>query len=128
MALKPVEEFRGDTWLRAWAVRVDDNPIDIVGASARLHLKENLDDDVPMFAVSTIPSTVGRIDLSVEAPSEKYANGRTIIAMRVEKEALETLIPKKKYYFDLEYTFADGTRRTYEQNILILKKDATRDA
>ena len=28
----------------------------------------------------------------------------------------------------LEYTFADGTRRTYEQNILILKKDATRDA
>lgn len=128
MALKPVEEFRGDTWIRAWGVRVDNQPIDIIGATARLHLKESLDDEVPVFEVSTTPSAIGAINLSIEPPSEKYINGRTIISMRVEKETMETLIPKKKYYFDIEYTFADGTRKTYEQNILIPKKDATRNA
>jgi hypothetical protein len=101
--LKPVEEFRGDTWLRTWAIQVDEKPIDIVGATVRLDIKDNINSDTFIFRITTTPSTDGVITLSIEPASVKYPDGRTIIFLRVEKEAMEQLVPKKSYFFDLEY-------------------------
>lgn len=99
----------------------DGLPIDTTGASARLHLKRRIDDSTPVLTAST---NTGEITISAEAASEKYPSGRTLIVMAVPKEQTADIEPGK-YVFDIEYTFGDGTRRTYEQNVLEVRRDAT---
>ena len=118
---RPAQIYRGDTWLRAWAVTADGAPIDTTGASARLHLKRHIDDQEPVLEAS---STTSEITFSQEAASEQYPSGRTIISMAVPKEDTAALEPGR-YVFDLEYTFGSGVRKTYEQNALEVLKDAT---
>ena len=121
MKLRPAEIFRGDTWLRAWAITADGLPLDTSGATVRVHLKKRIDDATPVLAATSMD---GEITLSTEAASEEYPAGRTLVSMAVPKEKTELLDPGK-YVFDMEYTFGDGTRRTYEQNTLEVRKDAT---
>lgn len=108
----PVKLFRGDTWTRAW--RLEDaacKPIDLTGASARLQLRAG-DGTVAMSASTadgriTITPLAGRIDLAVP-----YA---------------ATDLPVASYTFALEVTHANGVRRTYEQDVLIVLEDVTHD-
>lgn len=107
-----VRLVRGDTWTRAWELRdANDAPIDLTGATARLQVRD--DADAVVIAASTAD---GRLTITPGA-------GR--IDMRVPYAA--TAIAPGGYRFDLEVTHADGTRRTYEQDTLVVLADVARD-
>lgn len=107
-----VKLVRGDTWDRTWIITDEAGaPLDLTGATARLHVRDGA--DALMFAASTanghltITPAAGRID------------------MRVPKEL--TGIAPGTYRFDLEVTYPDGRRYTYEQAALAVLTDYTRD-
>jgi DNA-binding IclR family transcriptional regulator len=107
-----VRLVRGDTWTRAWELRdAAGAPIDLTGATARLQVRD--DADAVLIAASTsdgritVTATAGRIDMKVPYSATALAPG--------------------SYRFDLEVTHADGTRRTYEQDTLVVLADVARD-
>jgi len=106
-----MKHIRGDTWLRAWIYGGLESPIDITGASARLHLRT--DKDVLVLSASTAGDYLtmtpleGRIDLVV--PAEKMSE----------------LVSNETYLFDLELTLATGIVKTLEQGKLKISKDYT---
>jgi hypothetical protein len=110
--MPPARLFRGDTWRRAWVVGGLENPTNLTGATARLHLRDSK--DILKIAATTengllsITPLLGRIDLRVE--------GTDMI-----------LDPNDSYTFDLELTTEDGIIRTIEQEKLKINADITRD-
>lgn len=112
MALNAVKIYRGDSWGREWRL-TDENgaPIDLTGASARLQAR----DAAGILAIEA--STVdGRLVLGGVAGTA---------AMTVPYSA--TAIAPGSYRFDFEITYAGGSRRTYEQNVLVVLEDMARD-
>ncbi len=110
--MKTVKIIRGDTWQRAWIIRHEDNtPVDLTGAAARLHVRDENGIKVAEASASdgrlTIQAAAGRIDLLMP------------------KEA--TNIPPGRYQFDLEVTFPDGRRATYERAVLQVIEDISHD-
>jgi len=107
-----VKLLRGDTWQRAWIIQhADESPVDLTGASARLQVR-GVDDAVAMQASSTdgrliVQPLDGRIDLVMPATATEIAAGN--------------------YWFDLEITYPDGVRTTYEHAPLIVLHDIARD-
>lgn len=109
---KAVRVYRGDTWSRAWELRDKAGaPIDLTGASARLHLR----DGSGTLIVSGDTSD-GRIVITP-------ADGRIDMTIPYNAMALNP----GTYRFDLEVTHADGTRYTYEQGVLLVLEDVTHD-
>lgn len=108
-----VRVIRGDTWVRTWLVSdPHDTPIDLSGCTARLQVRDAAD------AVVLEASTGnGRIQITP-------ASGR--IDMSVPASVMEAPAPGG-YAFDLEVTFADGRRQTFEQDTLVVQRDITRD-
>lgn len=107
-----VKLFRGDTWQRAWEIKdASGAPVDLTGVKVRLHVRDANGTRVMEAGEGdgkiTIQPALGRID------------------MKIPKE--ETEVDPGTYRFDLEVTFADGVRRTYEQETLIILEDMTRD-
>lgn len=107
-----VKIFRGDTWARAWVIQdADGHPVDLTGATARLHVRDG--DGVLVMSASTadgrlvVQPTAGRVDLVMPKEATGVAPG--------------------SYRFDLEVTFADGRRTTYEQATLVILEDMSRD-
>lgn len=110
--MKPARIYRGDSWERSWVIKTAaGTPIDLTGASARLQVRTT--GGALVLAVTssdaalTITPLSGRIDLAVPyADTEGLAAG--------------------SYRFDLEVTYADGRRRTYEANTLTILEDVSR--
>ncbi|GAB4483861.1 MAG: hypothetical protein OHK0044_33290 [Burkholderiaceae bacterium] len=107
-----VRLVRGDTWTRAWELRdANDAPIDLSGATARLQVRDEADAVLISASTSdgrlTITPGAGRIDMRVPFAATALAPG--------------------SYRYDLEVTHADGTRRTYEQETLVVLADVARD-
>ncbi|WP_367154656.1 hypothetical protein [Methylomonas sp. HYX-M1] len=107
-----VRLLRGDTWQRAWIIRyADESPVDLTGAAARLQVRGA--DDVVAMQASTADGRLatqpldGRIDLVMPAAVTEIAVGN--------------------YWFDLEVTYPDGVRITYEHSPLIIIQDIARD-
>lgn len=107
-----IKIYRGDTWQRAWVIKdAAGNPADLTGASARLHVRDAAGAKVMEASTAdgrlTIQPAAGRIDLLMPAVATGIAPG--------------------SYRFDIEVTFPDGVRRTYEQETLVILEDMTRD-
>jgi hypothetical protein len=109
--LKPAQLIAGDTWARAWTLADSaDAPIDLTGASARLHVR----DKTGLLAMSAdttdarLVITANRIDLTMPA-------------------AVTALIAPGAYRYALEITFTDDTVRTIETNTLSVQADLTYD-
>lgn len=108
-----VSVYRGDTWERVWQLKdAAGAPIDLTGASARLQVRNPENDEV-MASASTVDAK-----LSITA-----AEGKITMVMPYAEMALAG----GSYPFDLEVTYADGRRRTYERNLLVVIEDITRD-
>lgn len=107
-----VKLYRGDTWQRAWVIQdAAGQPVDLTGATARLHVRDAA--GAKVMEASTID---GRLTIQPAA-------GRIDLVM--PKEA--TGIAPGSYRFDLEVTFSNGVRRTYEQETLVILEDMSRD-
>jgi hypothetical protein len=110
--MSSVKMFRGDTWKRSWIIGGLENPVNLEGASARLHLRDakgilKVEATIGNGRISITPAT-GRIDLRVE--------GADMI-----------LDPNDSYSFDLELTMTDGVIKTIEQEKLKISADITYD-
>lgn len=108
---KPLRHYRGDTWRRSWLLKDGTGaPIDLTGASARLHLR--LEDDTLIAEADALNGRLvitpldGRIDLTIEA-----AFMRTLDLIT--------------YLWDLEVNYASGVVRTIEQSRLVVTRDIT---
>jgi len=105
--------FRGDTWTRAWALKNPaKQPIDLTGATARLHLRSQA--KALVYAATTangcivVEGVMGRLALTVAASiTATWAPGT--------------------YKFDLEITYPNGTVTTYESSALAVLEDQTHD-
>lgn len=106
--ISPVSLYRGDTWSRVWSPKDPSGvPIDLTGATARLHLRDK----------------VGALVLEAST-----ANGRLVIApgtITLEVAFADMELPPGTYRFDLEVTYASGRRRTYEVNVLVVLEDVS---
>lgn len=107
-----IKVYRGDTWQRAWMITsADGAPVDLAGASARLHVRDAAGSLVAEASTVDgrliITPAAGRIDLTMPA-----------VAMQ--------LVPGS-YRFDLEVTYPGGLVRTYEQATLVVLEDISRD-
>lgn len=107
-----VKLYRGDTWQRAWVLKdASGAPLDLTGATARLHVRDAEGAKVMEASTSdgrlTLQPSLGRVDLLMPKEATGIAPG--------------------SYRFDLELTFPSGIRRTYEQATLIVLEDMSRD-
>lgn len=104
----PVQLYRGDTWTRAWTPK-DPNgvPIDLTGASARLALRDKA-------GVQVIEATAENGRLTI-VPSPGQIN---LVVAYVDME-----LPAGTYRFALKVTYANGRRKTYELNTLVVLED-----
>lgn len=107
-----VKIYRGDTWQRAWIIEgPNGQPVDLTGATARLHVRDAQGGKAMEASTAdgrlSIQPLQGRIDLVMPAAATGVTPGT--------------------YRFDLEVTFADGRRYTYEQAALVVVEDMTRD-
>lgn len=107
-----VKLIRGDTWTRAWELKdATGNPIDLTGATARLHVRDGAGALVISAATGdgrlVITPADGRIDLVVPYSDTGIAPGA--------------------YRFDIEVTLPSGQRRTWEQGQLVVLEDVTHD-
>ena len=107
--------YRGDSWKRVWRFTTRPaNPDYLVGASARLHLR----DTRKTLVISAASPTAS---LSIVPDQE----GGTIY-LNVPAAQTQSLKPGK-YFFDLEVTFSDSTVLTVEQATLTVLEDYTHD-
>jgi hypothetical protein len=107
-----VKIYRGDTWQRAWVLTdASGAPLDLTGASARLHARDAAGAKVMEASTAdgriTLQPLLGRIDLVMPKEATGVAPG--------------------SYRFDLEVTFLNGVRQTYEQATLVVMEDMSRD-
>lgn len=107
-----VKVFRGDTWKRAWVLKDDgDNPVDLSGVSARLHVRDQAGAKVAEASTAdgrlVVQPAQGRVDMTVPAAAMALAPGA--------------------YRFDLEITTAGGDVHTLEQSTLVVLEDMSRD-
>ena len=112
MALRTLQQIRGDTWKRTWVLK-DANgvPLDLSGCRARLQVRDR--DGLLRAEAST---TAGRLILTPLA-------GRIDMVMPADAMGLTP----GAYRFDLEVVFLDGTVTTYETAQLNLLEDVTHD-
>lgn len=109
--MRGISHYRGDTWTRSWQIKDSAGaPVDLTGASARLHLR----DATGLLSASATTSTTG---LTITA-----ATGQ--IDLRIPAATMAALAPGF-YYFDLELTYADATVVTIEQVKMTLMEDYT---
>ncbi len=109
--LKPVQLVAGDTWARAWALTdANDTPIDLTGASARLHVR-----DKDGLLVMSADTTDGRLTIS--------ANTISLIM----PATVTAPIVAGAYRYATEVSFSDATVRTIEINTLSVQADLTHD-
>ncbi len=108
---KPAMLVANDTWTRAWRLTAAGRPLDLTGASARLHLR-----DAAGVKVAEASTADGR--LTLDGPA-----GRLDLTMPAAVMAL----PPGAYRFALEITDAEGQVRTVETHTLILLADVTHD-
>lgn len=107
-----VKLYRGDTWQRAWVIESPaGTPVDLTGATARLHVR-----DATGVKVMEASTADGRITI-------RPAEGRIDLAM----PSSATAVSPGSYRFDIEVTYPDSTRATYEQATLVVLEDMTRD-
>jgi hypothetical protein len=105
--------YRGDTWSRVWVLKNPvKQPIDLSGATARLHVRNNA--KALIYAASTV-----NWDIVVDGTAGKLT--LTVAAAETAAWAPGT------YKFDLEVTHADGTVKTYESSALAVLEDQTHD-
>lgn len=113
MAAHRVTLVRGDTWLRTWDLQDQARtPIDLTGVTARVQVRDWTD-----ALVLSASTSDGRLTVTPSA-------GR--VELRVPAAATESIAPGR-YRFDLELTFSDGTRATYESATLLVQEDVARD-
>jgi hypothetical protein len=117
-ALKPVQLVAGDTWRDAWALADEALiPIDLTGASARLHVR-----DAAGLLVAEASTADGR--LTIDGPAG-------IVRLRLPPAA--TNLPVGSYRYALELTYDDATPEldatveTIETNTLSILPDIARD-
>lgn len=101
----------GDTWDGAvMQLLVNDVPKDLTGASVRMSLVKSPD----TAAVATWTTTNGRISIS------NAANGEiTFIPFTMN-------VPVGTYHYDIEYTFADGSIKSYVKGKFTVINDITK--
>ncbi|MCX7669499.1 MAG: hypothetical protein N2439_05445 [Anaerolineae bacterium] len=109
--MNEVKLVRGDSWRRAWLLKSSDGqPVDITGASARLHVRDRADALVMSADTAdgriTLDGPAGRIDLHMPFAATQVAPGR--------------------YWWDIELTLA-GVRTTIERGALSVVEDASHD-
>ena len=110
-ALKPAQLVAGDTWARAWALAdANDAPLDLTGASARLHVRDR--DGTLVMSADT---TDGRLTIS----------GNTIILSM--PPAVTAVVAAGAYRYAMEVTFDVDNVRTIEINTLAVQADLTYD-
>lgn len=113
MAAKPPSLYRGDTWRREWRLTsASGAPIDLTGASARLHLRNEAGE-----RIAEANTANGRI--VIDGPAGKLI----MVIPAVETRALAVA----RHKFDLEVTHADGTVKTYEASTLAVLEDMSHD-
>lgn len=111
--MSTVKIFRGDTWQRVWLIETSEGvPANLTGASARLHVRD--EEGALAMSASTVD---GRLTFGT------ITQGRIDLVMPKEV----TDLPLGKYRFDLEVTFPNGTRITYEQKTLLVMEDISHD-
>jgi len=111
-ALKPVKLVSGDCWRRTWRLQqLDGAPVDLAGASARLHVRDSAGTKVAEASTAN-----GRIAITP---------GQGLIEMTVPAAA--TGLPPGSYRYALEITYANGCVETVETNTLVVLEDITRD-
>lgn len=107
-----IKIYRGDTWQRAWVIKDSaGNPVDLTGATARLHVR-----DAAGAKVMEASTADGRLTLQPAA-------GRIDLVM----PAAVTEVAPANYRFDIEVTYPSGVRTTYEQATLVVLEDMSRD-
>lgn len=107
-----VKLVAGDTWQRAWIIQdPDGNPIDLSGITARVQVRDAKGQLVLSASTSdgriTVTPAQGRIDMTIPSSATQIAAG--------------------VYVFGLEVAFPSGTRRTYEQDQLVVEEDYVHD-
>lgn len=108
--MRTIKLIRGDTWQRTWVIQdAASRPVDLSNTSARLHVRDSLGSLVMQASTDDGKLTVQPL------------NGRIDLIMPKE----ETDVPAGTYDFDIEVTFPNGVRRTYEQGTLVVLKDVT---
>jgi hypothetical protein len=110
-ALKPAQIVAGDTWARAWALADgNDVPLDLNGASARLHVRDK----------------AGALAMSADTTDGRLTISGSTISMIMPAAVTATLAPGA-YRYAIEVTFSGGTVRTIEINTLAVQADLTYD-
>jgi len=111
-APKPVKLVSGDCWRRTWRLQQSNGaPVDLTGASARLHVRNSAG-----AKVAEASTADGRITITP---------GQGLIEMTVPAAA--TGLSPGNYRYALEITYANGCVETVETNTLVVLEDVTRD-
>ena len=112
--MSAVRLTRGDTWSRVWALKIKGTQqfIDLTGATARLHIRDNA--KALVYAASTANGNI-----VIEG-----AAGRLVLTVAASITA--AWLPGN-YKYDLEVTHPDGTVKTYEATVLAVLEDQSRD-
>ena len=106
--MNKVIHIRGDTFTRSWLIKDESlSAIDLTGCAVRFQARD-------LDGVLVISSSVEDGGITLDAIA-----GR--IYLKVSKTAMQ--IDAGSYNFDLEATYPDDTRITYEQGILIILQD-----
>lgn len=107
----PVKIYSGDTWERTWLLKdAAGAPVPLENAVARLQVRSRND-------ILIVASTDdGKIVLTPELGE---------LAMTIPYILMD--VKPGTYSFALEITHANGVRRTYEQDTLVILEDVTRD-
>ena len=105
--------YRGDTWsgFNAFFVDANEAPIDLTGASIRMHVKRAVTDRQPLLAWSTADDTIS----IVNAPAGQYSVLERIVDL-----------PGRSYEYDVEITLADGRVLTSLYGCWTIENDVTR--
>lgn len=104
---------RGDTWYRRWqATAAAGQPVDLSGATARLHLRRVADGTLAASATTAD----GRIAIDAAAGT---------LDLRMPATATASLAPGR-YRYDIEVTMPDGAVRTIEAATVVVIEDMAR--
>lgn len=105
--------YRGDTWAGFTAYFMDayDNPVDLTGASIRMHVKRSVSDAEPLLEWSTADETIEILNASA---------GRYRVLGRIVD------LPGRHYEYDVEAVLSDGTVITMLAGCWEIIDDVTR--
>lgn len=107
--MSTVKLIRGDTLRRSWIISdANGTPVPLSGASARLHFRNAAKDLVAQASTVdgklVIDDTQGRIDLNLPFTDTE-------------------ILQPGSYKFDIEVTYPDNRRKTYESGTLLVSED-----